>query len=273
MDPISVSASILGLLGAAAKISEVLRGFVKGVKDAPALAQRVFTEVEDLTLCFRGLQEFVNSERSNFPSSTRLQEAQQAAESLATIVNDVLTTNQALARRLEDLHLPTTLKHQSAPSALESALNEEEGFSTCAGDRHSCTTCATTIVEEADSRNATFERDLRRSRVYSKASTRFQRRSDVGLLSLSSSPECSIGSAVSGLSLADVSNISVVSLPISVQVVVNRHWYQPPVAIERITSRYPDQSSLHRRQTGKVLLLGGCTTLETHILRSKVLLF
>ena len=200
---------------------------------------------------------------TDFPTSTRLQEAQQAAESLATIVNDVLTTNQALARRLEDLNLPTTLKHQSAPSALESALNEEKESPTIEGDRHSCTTCATTIVEDTDSRNATFERDLRRSRVYSKVSARFQRRSDVGLLSLSSSPACSIGSALSGLSLADVSNISVVSLPISVQALANRHWYQPPVTIQRLTSRYPEQSSLIPRQTGKVLLLGGCTRLES----------
>ncbi|KAL8871349.1 MAG: hypothetical protein Q9174_002796 [Haloplaca sp. 1 TL-2023] len=331
MDPISVSASILGLLGAAAKISEVLTGFVKGVKDAPGLAQRVFTEVEDLTLCFHGLQEFVNSEKSTTRSRqamitidrllimlthcvltfseleavldcvkprrnsifgnsrlrwvakehiisqllqrlqcskaslnlmlttlncTRLQEAQQAAESLATIVNDVLATNQALARRLEDLNLPTTLKHQSAPSALESALNEEQDIPTHASDRQSCTTCATTIVAETEPHSAAFERDLRRSRVYSRVSTRFQRRSDAGLLSLSSSPSCSIGSGLSGLSLADVSNISVVSLPIPVQALVNRQWYQPAATIERLPSRHPGVPNLYPRQTGKILLLG-----------------
>ncbi|KAL8690211.1 MAG: hypothetical protein Q9218_004293 [Villophora microphyllina] len=65
MDPISVAASILGLLGAAAKVAEILANFVKGVKDAPKLAQRVFTEVEDLKLCFQRLQEFINLEEAS----------------------------------------------------------------------------------------------------------------------------------------------------------------------------------------------------------------
>ncbi|KAI4236444.1 MAG: hypothetical protein L6R40_006154 [Gallowayella cf. fulva] len=62
MDPISVTASILGLLGAAAKISQVLTSFITGVKDAPRLAQRTLTEVEDLRVCFGQLQDFIASE-------------------------------------------------------------------------------------------------------------------------------------------------------------------------------------------------------------------
>lgn len=64
MDPISVSASILGLLGAAAKISEVLTHFIKGVKDAPNLALRTLTEVEDLKICFGQLQHFINADEA-----------------------------------------------------------------------------------------------------------------------------------------------------------------------------------------------------------------
>ena len=97
MDPISVSASILGLLGAAAKISEVLTGFVKGVKDAPGLAQRVFTEVEDLTLCFQGLQEFVNSERS----STRSRQAMITIDRLLVMLTHCVLTFSELETVLD----------------------------------------------------------------------------------------------------------------------------------------------------------------------------
>lgn len=356
MDPISVSASILGLLGAAGKISEVLTNFVKGVRDAPALAHRVFTEVEDLALCFRGLQEFINSERSttrsrqamitvdrllimlthcvltfseleavldgvkprnsifgnsrlrwvakeqtiskllqrlqcskaslnlilttlnwsdrflsrNLPRvldsltilarSTRLQEAQQATDSLTTFVNDILASNQALCRRLENLNLSTTLKHQSAPSALESVATEDEDVSTIGADRSTYASNAATAVEESPSCHSSFEQDLRRSRVYTRASRSLQRRSDGGPFSLPSSAACSMGSSFfSGLSLADVSNISLISLPISVRALSNGHWYQKPLVTKQLQNLYPETSRPVPRQTGKVLLLGEFT--------------
>jgi hypothetical protein len=45
MEPISAVASILGLLGAAAKVSESLIRFSNSVKGAPKLAQNVLQEV------------------------------------------------------------------------------------------------------------------------------------------------------------------------------------------------------------------------------------
>ncbi|KAI4257624.1 MAG: hypothetical protein L6R42_005545 [Xanthoria sp. 1 TBL-2021] len=196
MDPISVSASILGLLGAAAKISEVLTHFIKGVKDAPNLALRTLTEVEDLKICFRQLQHFINADEARRRSHatmvtvdqfvvvlthavmtfselevaveglrprtasmingrfkwitkentisqlllrlqasktslslllttltcTRLDEAQDATESLTDVVNGVLDTTQSIRQRLEQSNLPVQLKHQSAPSALENTM-------------------------------------------------------------------------------------------------------------------------------------------------------
>lgn len=68
-----------------------------------------------------------------------------------------------------------------------------------------------------DKRNSlsTFERDLCTSRVYSRVSRAFNRKSDPYPGSLLSS-EPSIGwSFFSGVSLADISDISVISLPIS----------------------------------------------------------
>ncbi|KAL9008089.1 MAG: hypothetical protein Q9173_006749 [Seirophora scorigena] len=71
MDPISVSASILGLLGAATKVSEVLTKFIRSLKDAPRSARRLVTEVDDLKLCFQcfhQLQDYVVSEHSSASS-------------------------------------------------------------------------------------------------------------------------------------------------------------------------------------------------------------
>ncbi|KAL8627146.1 hypothetical protein Q9189_007155 [Teloschistes chrysophthalmus] len=120
MDPISVAASLLGLLGAAAKVSEVLTTFIQAVKDAPKLARRVFSEVEDLTLCFQRIQDFVSSEATVDRSrAAMITEAQEAIQSLAHAVSNVLLNSQSIGRRLEDMDFPTALRHRSAPSALE----------------------------------------------------------------------------------------------------------------------------------------------------------
>ncbi|KAI4141990.1 MAG: hypothetical protein LQ341_003348 [Variospora aurantia] len=191
MDPISVSVSILGLLGAASKVSEVLTNFTGNFKDAPRLAQCVITEVEDVKLCLQRLQGIFVPESASRTSrkamvmvdqlrvvlshcvitfseleaavetlsfrrsrsignrlrwvtkgSTiskllqRLQasklslnlvlttltcvdveEAQQSIDALTGLVHDVLASNQDICRRLEQTD--HQLKHQSAPSALE----------------------------------------------------------------------------------------------------------------------------------------------------------
>ncbi|KAL8983928.1 MAG: hypothetical protein Q9177_004836, partial [Variospora cf. flavescens] len=191
MDPISVSVSILGLLGAASKVSEVLTNFTGNFKDAPRLAQCVITEVEDVKLCLQRLQGIFVPESASRTSrkamvmvdqlrvvlshcvitfseleaavetlsfrrsrsignrlrwvtkgSTiskllqRLQasklslnlvlttltcvdveEAQQSIHALTGLVHDVLASNQDICRRLEQTD--HQLKHQSAPSALE----------------------------------------------------------------------------------------------------------------------------------------------------------
>ncbi len=72
MDPISVAASILGLLGAATKVSEVLTTFTGSFKDAPKLAKCVITEVEDVKVCLQRLQEVFAVESSSRTSRNAL---------------------------------------------------------------------------------------------------------------------------------------------------------------------------------------------------------
>ena len=59
MDPISAAASIVGLVGAATKISESLFKFIRSVKDAPRLALNVLQEVSDTSACLGQLQNYL----------------------------------------------------------------------------------------------------------------------------------------------------------------------------------------------------------------------
>ncbi|KAL8732778.1 MAG: hypothetical protein Q9166_002560 [cf. Caloplaca sp. 2 TL-2023] len=330
MDPISVSASILGLLGAAAKISEILTQFVKGVKDAPKLAQRTLTEVEDLNLCFQQLQRFVNSEAFRKRSRTamvmvdqlvvilthavmtfseledaveglkprtsiisgrfrwiakehtislllqrlhasktslnlllttltcaRLEEAQEATESLTRHVHDVLITNQSLCRRLENADLCTESKRHSAPSAPEHKILTGEGASTGRSRRDTWTSSTTTAVEERPEYGFSFERDLRSSRVYSRVLRTLSRKSDPDNSSLFSSTGGSMGSSfLSGMSLADVSNISLISFPIPLQSMTNNARCIAPRAIKPLPD-YGRKTLLNLpRPIGRIALLG-----------------
>lgn len=59
MEPISAAASIVGLVGAAAKVSESLFKFIRSVKEAPKLASTVLQEVSDISACLSQLQNFL----------------------------------------------------------------------------------------------------------------------------------------------------------------------------------------------------------------------
>ena len=72
MDPISAAASVVGLLGAAAKISEVLLKFIGSVKGAPKLAQNILMEVSDVSACLNQLQRYLQGAISTSSSQEQL---------------------------------------------------------------------------------------------------------------------------------------------------------------------------------------------------------
>ncbi|KAI7762942.1 hypothetical protein LZL87_013433 [Fusarium oxysporum] len=59
MDPLSVSASVVGLLGAGAKITSCLWTFATNARDAPQLARHLVFEVADITAALGSLQAYV----------------------------------------------------------------------------------------------------------------------------------------------------------------------------------------------------------------------
>ncbi|CZR32655.1 uncharacterized protein FPRO_01975 [Fusarium proliferatum ET1] len=59
MDPLCVSASVVGLLGAGAKITSCLWTFATNARDAPQLARHLVFEVADITAALGSLQAYV----------------------------------------------------------------------------------------------------------------------------------------------------------------------------------------------------------------------
>ena len=72
MDPMSAAASIIGRLGAAAKVSEVLLKFIGSVKGVPKSAQSVLMEVSDVNACLSQLQSYLHGALSTSGSQEQL---------------------------------------------------------------------------------------------------------------------------------------------------------------------------------------------------------
>ena len=86
MDPMSAAASVIGLLGAAAKVSEVLLKFIGNVKGAPKLAQSVLMEVSDVSACLNQLQRYLQGALSASDSHEELLMVEQLVVTLSNCV-------------------------------------------------------------------------------------------------------------------------------------------------------------------------------------------
>ena len=86
MDPISAAASVVGLLGAAAKVSEVLYKFIRNVKEAPTLARNVLIEVSDISACLNQLQLYLQGTLSTSTSHEQLLMVEQLVVTLSNCV-------------------------------------------------------------------------------------------------------------------------------------------------------------------------------------------
>ncbi|KAL9118558.1 MAG: hypothetical protein Q9187_004898, partial [Circinaria calcarea] len=100
MDPLSVSASIIGLLAVAAKVTVLLTVLVDSAKAIPQLVQSVLTEVSDISACLGQLQAFLTGAKSASRSRTSLIMVEQVVVILAGCVS-TFSELEAVAERLK----------------------------------------------------------------------------------------------------------------------------------------------------------------------------
>lgn len=86
MDPLSITASILGLLGAAQKVSSLLVTLINHVKEAPRQAEKVLLEVNDISACLAQLQNFLSESMTTPESQAKLLMVDQIIVTLTTCV-------------------------------------------------------------------------------------------------------------------------------------------------------------------------------------------
>ena len=222
MDPLSVAASVVGLLGAAGKITSVLHGFVTKIKDAPSLARTVVIEVADITAALGQLQAYVLGTASANPARSNLILLEQVLVTLSGCV----ATYSELEAAVDSLNISVdtgifdravwTLKEGSMISGCnhdDVSTIKSTKTSRSLANRLSLNTIKRSI-------GFAFEEDLQSSRVYREAVYRHSQ------VSLTSSALFSTALSVfSSLSLSQVSKISVYALPVYSADLYNNEWY------------------------------------------------
>ncbi|ORY05929.1 P-loop containing nucleoside triphosphate hydrolase protein [Clohesyomyces aquaticus] len=265
-DPLSVAASIIGILAAAGKVAETLGPIVSTMKDADKCAAAVYAEVNTSRIILSALQTLLNdlsasphhrrqliqvdqlisalidgafifSEleplvlrlgTSTEKWTTRMQWARkkdsldsfvvrlQCFKASISVMLNILQCDSDIeaTRRQQELYFLTTniarrLSVIERPSRLVSSL-EVPGL----GDTTSI------IANESMIRNFEFAHDLENSRVYRNA-----KRTTADYSFRSSIALSHAWSALSDVSLSDISVISTVALPISIDDLSNGHHY------------------------------------------------
>ncbi|ORY08220.1 hypothetical protein BCR34DRAFT_570096 [Clohesyomyces aquaticus] len=294
MDPLSVTASIVGILAAAGKIAESLRVVISTAKEAPWVITALLAEVNDVHAVVSSLQTLLSDLQSapprraaliqldrliatltdtvltfseleaivtplavtkgqKFPLRTRLKwtrvegncskiveklqrhkssislmlnifqcstdaEAARSQETLELLVEQLLESNKTLCKRLNNLEDTFDARSTIRVRSDGQSIFTQEDNATITTAR-SANGNQTSILEAIKVRFA-FDEDLQSSRVYSRIRDSCCDRSFV-----SSAIRTHAWSVFSGLSLADISIISVVALPLYREDVRNQDYY------------------------------------------------
>ena len=122
MDPISITASIVGILGAAAKLCALLSAVVSNVNGAPRAAERVLVEVFDITTCLAQLQEYLLVPRAGSRSRKGLIMVEQVQ---VTLANTVIAFSE-LERLVDSMKLnqPMGISSKVKFALKESSINK-----------------------------------------------------------------------------------------------------------------------------------------------------
>ncbi len=98
MDPLSISAAIVGLLTAAAKVTTFLTSWGQSSLRAPKLAENVLAEVSDIAGCLRQLQTYVQGTRAVPRSRASLLMVEQVVVTLTGYVSNFSELEEILDR-------------------------------------------------------------------------------------------------------------------------------------------------------------------------------
>ncbi|KAF2029560.1 hypothetical protein EK21DRAFT_24193, partial [Setomelanomma holmii] len=267
MDPLSITASIVGILAAAAKIVESLHSTISTAKDGPHVLIAIDTEVREMQAALSSLQfllanlaaapahraamiqlnqliitltdtvltfsdldaaiaPFAGLRAAKVPAMQRLkwtqaeekclkivERLQRHKTSISLMLNILQCASQMDARRsqatLEDMVQAILDQNTELFDRLKRMEDTFDARSTIGTTRIAGPAASKTSVRETVKMQFTFDEDLQRSRVYQMV------RSDAGDYSLiSSAIRTQDWSIFSGLSLADISVVSVVALPL-----------------------------------------------------------
>ena len=101
MDPLSIVASITGILAVSAKLTNILTDFVKKERNAPESMSSVIQEVSELTICLVQLQPFV---RGTKPPS-RSQSAAISVEQVIVVVTSCVINLSKIEELLDSFRI------------------------------------------------------------------------------------------------------------------------------------------------------------------------
>lgn len=124
MDPLSVSASIIGITTAAIQVSRLLKTFIDGANGASASARGVLMEITGIYACLHQLQDFLLTS----DEATRSRRSLILIEQVIVIFTDCVSVFSELEQTLESLktgdHMRTLdrLKWSSKETAISKIL-------------------------------------------------------------------------------------------------------------------------------------------------------
>ncbi|KAF2180666.1 hypothetical protein K469DRAFT_458159, partial [Zopfia rhizophila CBS 207.26] len=251
MEPLSVTASIVGILAAAAKVVEILGPAISRLKEAQPSAKAICSEINNSITILSALQKLFDN--PDVVPQTR-KDLIQLDQLIATFTDGVLLYSELEAlvlqlgtatdtwrsriqwARKEKDFASLLLKMQYFKSSITAILNilqynsdieaarsqtelSSVIISMLESDRDLARRLTTTITTPI--RYFDFERDLEASRVYRQAT-----RDTVDFSFRSSAVGSHAWSTLSDVSLSDISTISVVGLPVYQKDITNSYHYQ-----------------------------------------------
>lgn len=96
MDPLSVTAGVLGILMAAGKVSSALNGFIKNTKNAPKRAQEILGDVNAFSGILSQLQAYLFGRANSSPSRASMILIEQVIVTLTECVTTFSELEDAL---------------------------------------------------------------------------------------------------------------------------------------------------------------------------------